>query len=99
VFYIRKGIYMATYLIAYDLKKTKDYASLIAAIKKQYPTYCHVLDSNWIVQTSSDAKSIRDYCQKYMDNDDSIFVSKLTPDAAWGNLSTEITNWIKQQLN
>jgi len=90
---------MATYLIAYDLKKVKNYNSLINAIVKKYPIYCHVLDSNWMVKTGDGAESIRNYCQTYMDSDDAIFVSKITPDAAWGNLSAIVVNWIEQELN
>lgn len=90
---------MASFLISYDLIKTKDYPKLHEAIKS-YSNWCHPLESVWIVISNSDAESIRDHVKKYMDSDDKLFVTKLPnpADAAWRNLSKTASDWLQEHL-
>lgn len=60
---------MNTYIISYDLRNTKDYNSLITAIRS-YPKFNKVLESLWIIQSSYTAETIRDNLGSKMDNDD-----------------------------
>lgn len=85
---------MALYLISYDLIKTKDYAKLHEAIRN-IGNHQRVLESNWVVLSTNTSVEIRDYCRRFMDNDDKIFVAKLNGESAWWNLSSQISNWLK----
>lgn len=50
---------MPAYQISYDLRKQKDYASLIERINS-YGTWCHPLESTWIIITDQTATQVRD---------------------------------------
>ena len=84
---------MYSYIISYDLISNKDYDSLYKAIRN-YGSYAHVLESVWIVKSSSSSTDIRDNLKSYIDNDDKIFVAKLSGQSAWWNLSKEVSDWI-----
>lgn len=88
---------MAVYQISYDLRKQKDYSSLIERIKS-YGTWCHPLESTWIVVTNQTAVQVRDYLKVVMDNDDGLLVARLQGEAAWFGLSHEVAQWIKNNL-
>lgn len=83
---------MASFIVSYDLIKNKDYPELFEAIQKY--NCVHILESVWIVNSSSDSKTIRDNLKTCMDSDDKLFVAKLTGQSAWKNLSKEASDWI-----
>jgi hypothetical protein len=93
---------MKVYQIDYDLRKQRNYAALYEQIRS-YGTYCHPLESTWIIATQQSAEQIRDKLTKTMDGDDGLLVTRLQGEAAWRNLSNdsndEVTKWLKQQLN
>jgi len=70
------------YLIQYDLRKNRDYASLIDAIKS-YGTYACVLKSSWAIATTKSAAEVRDHLLRHMDADDGLFVVRSGREAAW----------------
>ena len=73
-------------LITYDLVKPEtDYEDLISAIKK-YPDWCKVQKSVWLISSGDDCETIRDNLKQHMDNNDRIFVSALTGEAAWSRV-------------
>lgn len=88
---------MSVYQINYDLRKQKDYPSLIERIKS-YGTWCHPLESVWIIVTNQTAAQVRDYLATVMDNDDGILVTRLQGEAAWYGLSNEVSQWIQSNL-
>lgn len=89
---------MNSYLITYDLDKPgKDYKSLINMIKK-YPAWAHICDSSWCVRTANSSKDIRDTLSPYLDDNDKLFVGKLTGEAAWYGLSEKLTDWLRDNL-
>lgn len=88
---------MSVYQINYDLRKQKDYSSLIERIKS-YGTWCHPLESVWIIVTNQTAAQVRDYLATVMDNDDGILVTRLQGEAAWYGLSNEVSQWIQSNL-
>ena len=79
---------MAAYLVSYDLNKEgKDYADLIAAIKR---LNCgKVLFSEWLVATDSTAEQVFDYLRQFTDSNDGLLVVELTGTAKWVNLMTD----------
>lgn len=88
---------MSVYQINYDLRKQKNYSSLIERIKS-YGTWCHPLESVWIIVTNQTAAQVRDYLATVMDNDDGILVTRLQGEAAWYGLSNEVSQWIQSNL-
>ena len=81
-------------IISYDLRKPEqNYEDLIKAIK----TYnCRKINkSDWVIWTSSSCKEVRDYLQKYIDNNDTLFVAKLDKEWSSYGLNSETTEWLK----
>ncbi|KHS69945.1 hypothetical protein V6M93_12625 [Pectobacterium brasiliense] len=88
---------MPVYQINYDLRKQRDYSSLIERIKS-YGTWCHPLESAWIIVTDQTAVQIRDNLRAVMDADDGLLVTRLQGEAAWYGLSSKISQWLKDNL-
>jgi len=87
---------MAVYMIGYDLNKDKDYNELYDAIKSSYPTYWHHLDSTWLVDTTNDAKTIKEKIKPHIDDDDSLLIMRVTSDYS-GWLTEKAWKWIKDR--
>lgn len=85
---------MSSFIISYDLISDKDYSSLYSAIR-DYRSFAHVLESVWIIKSSTSSAEIRDNLKSYIDSDDKLFVAKLTGESAWKNLSKEVSDWIQ----
>jgi hypothetical protein len=84
--------------IAYDLRAPgRDYSALYAAIKS-YSTWCHPLESTWLVATSASAQTVRDHLQGFIDKNDGLLVTRLSGEAAWYGLSPEVSDWLRKQL-
>ncbi len=90
---------MKAYLIGYDLiSPGRDYSRLIEAIKS-YGSWCHALESTWLVSTTQSAGQIRDHLRQFIDANDRLFVARLSGEAAWYNLGDERSQWLNNQLN
>lgn len=91
---------MAKVLFGYDLNTPgKDYATLIAAIHKQFPAYWHCLDSTWIVETSWTPVDVRDWLKARVDTNDEIFAVDITGKAAaWSGFTGQCNDWLKNNL-
>lgn len=85
---------MPSFIVSYDLISNKDYSKLYEAIRN-YGSYAHVLESVWIIKSSSSSSNIRDNLKSYLDSDDKLFVAKLTGESAWKNLPKDVSDWIK----
>lgn len=71
------------FLIFYDLRGAdRDYADLIAAIKK-YRFWGHLTESSWAVLSSKSAIEIRDELRKMMADEDRLMVVQSGRNAAW----------------
>lgn len=84
------------YIISYDLRKTKDYADLIAAIKS-YENWEYILESVWAIVTTKSAAQVRDHLLRHMDDDDGIFVVRSGREAAWRGVDCGSV-WLKKNL-
>ena len=84
------------YIISYDLKKKRDYASLYKAIKS-YETWAKINESTWAIVTDQKAAEVRDFLLKNMDDDDCLFVIKSGLVAAWRNVGCK-NEWLKKNL-
>ncbi len=91
---------MPSYLITYDLTKpNRNYSALYDAIKGLSGTWAHVTESSWVVVgTNLTSITIRDTLAASIDNNDEIFIAKLSGEAAWRGLSTDQTEWLKKHI-
>lgn len=87
---------MACYIINYDLRKVKDYESLISGIKA-YGTWAKILKSCWAIVTNSSAAQVRDNLLQCMDSDDGIFIVKSGVESAWKGVECD-GDWLKKHL-
>nr|WP_206770415.1 hypothetical protein [Pseudomonas mohnii] len=78
------------------MRKQRDYPSLYERIKA-YGTWCHALESSWIIVTDQTSVQVRDNLQTALDWDDGLLVTRLQGEGAWVGLSDEITQWLKNQ--
>lgn len=89
---------MKTYQIDYDLRAPgRNYDALITAIKS-YGTWCHALKSSWVIVTEQSASQVHAFLWQYMDRNDGLLVTRLTGEAAWTGLSSEVSDWLQKQL-
>ncbi len=76
---------MPAYEVSYDLHQPgRNYEPLwtrLAAWKA-----VRVLESVWVIPEATNAQAIRDDLVKYMDANDSLFVSGMTGETAWHNI-------------
>ncbi|MES9951025.1 MAG: hypothetical protein ABW118_18855 [Candidatus Thiodiazotropha sp.] len=89
---------MKVYQISYDLRKRRSYDALYELIRN-YGSYCHALESSWVIATQQSAVQVRDYLNQALDRDDSLLVTRLQGEAAWTGLEDELSRWLKEQLN
>ncbi len=87
---------MKCYIITYDLRNNRDYASLHKAIK-QYSKWAKITESTWAVVTAKTAKEIRDDLKSVMDSDDRVFVIKSGVEASWINSICK-NDWLQENL-
>jgi hypothetical protein len=87
------------HLVSYDLTTPNDteanYTLIIDAIKSQFNSWCHIEQSVWLVDTQSDAASVRDLLLKYLHKGDVLFVSRLSGNWASHNFGDVRNNWLK----
>jgi hypothetical protein len=68
---------MALYMIEYDLRKHRDYATLTAELKKFAAT--RILESLWCFnRINTSAVALRDHFKKFIDLDDGLIVAVVT---------------------
>ena len=72
---------MATYLISYDLKRTKNYPRLYKLLLAWRAK--RVLDSLWVAKLAGPASMIREVFRQFVDHDDAVFVTELPPGVDW----------------
>lgn len=89
---------MAAYLVTYDLNKPgANYDALYERIKS-YGTWCHLVDSTWIVVSTATAQAVYDHLKPALDADDNIFVVNISGQARQGWLSKTKWDWINKNV-
>ena len=92
---------MKVYQINYDLRKQRDYSSLIKQIKA-YGTYAKPLESCWLIATDQSATQVRNNLASVMDADDGLLVTRLQGEAAWQAVDSDtdgaMSSWLKKQI-
>ena len=94
-----KEIQMYNYILCFIFNENTSHHNLYDAIAS-LGDYFQVLDSVWILISESDSVSIKDKLVTYIGNEDMFFISKLSmpADAAWLNLSPDVTDWLKSKM-
>lgn len=89
---------MNNLVISYDLfKQGQNYDAVIAAIKGLSGTWAKIHKSVWYIKTPLSAAQVRDQLQRVIDSNDSLFVVDASNnDAAWYNLTDNVSNYLKQ---
>lgn len=83
-------------IISYDLiSPGQDYSKVSDKIKT-LGSWAKVLESLWYLRTEFTSKQVRDALAQVTDRNDKIFVAECS-DAAWSNLSEEVSNFISDQ--
>ena len=90
---------MAAYLITYDLnKKDKNYDGVYKAIKNSSDgTWCHPLESTWIIRSSLAVQQISDNIYKEIDSNDKFLVIEVKRNYQ-GYLDSEIWDYINKEI-
>ena len=66
------------YLVSYDLNNPgKDYPSIIDAINR-YDNPCHILKSQWLIESGKSAEQICMELVRFIDANDELFVCEVT---------------------
>lgn len=89
------------YVVAYDLKSPHDtgddYDRVIGAVKSVGTTWCHLEKSVWLIASDATASDIRDALKRYLNEDDLLFVAKLSGNWASFNMGSRRTDWLKNR--
>ena len=80
---------MAKFILSYDLIKQKDYPKLWAELERLGGK--RILFSMWSLDLTTDsAVAVRDHFRAFVDADDRVFVSQLSPWASWNALNKPV---------
>jgi hypothetical protein len=86
------------HVVAYDLKTpndtSEDYARVISAIKSLYPTWAHLEQSVWLVETTEASETVRDSLKPYLNANDVLFVAQLSGNWATRNAGDDRNTWL-----
>ncbi len=88
---------MKVYQISYDLRNQRNYDALYKRIKN-LGSWCHALESSWLIASQYTATQIRDDLKLALDSDDGLLITRLQGEAAWTGLDSKISQWLKRQL-
>jgi len=88
---------MKIYQITYDLRQQRNYQPLYQRIEA-ISSWCHALESTWIVASEQTATQIRDHLLLLIEADDGLLVTRLSGEAAWYEINNEATRWLKQNM-
>ena len=81
---------MNSFIVTYDLKKSNyddrsdDYKNLYKKLESYY-NYARITESSWIIKGNYTSVSIRNEIMSILRTGDSLFVAKLTGEAAWSS--------------
>lgn len=92
-------IAMAALMIGYDLNRPgQNYTALIKEIKA-LGSWCHPLESTWVVKTTKSVSQVRDTLKNYVDGNDELLVMDVTG-TSWAsyNLDQRVAEWLKANL-
>lgn len=87
---------MSNFMITYDLVDQRDYQSIYDAMAEQDAV--RLLESVWLISTSSSSAEIRDWLKSLTDNDDKIAVIQISGGWATSMVDKDAVDWLKSHL-
>ena len=84
---------MAAYIVSYDLRKQGQNYECIIKKLEAYKSHWHMQQSVWIVVTDQTHVQVRDHLKSCLDQNDNLFVGKLSA-AAWHGFSEKAGAWL-----
>jgi len=89
---------MPNQLISYDLRRPgQQYPELFAAIKS-IGSWCHPLESTWIVRTTLSSADVRTRLRNHVDANDGVLVTALAGNWASLGLDKQSNDWLRQNV-
>lgn len=86
------------YIVVYDLLEPgQHYDSLIKKIK-EYDGWAKLGYSCFLIKTEKYATEVRDELIQFVDENDKLYVGKVTTPAAWLNMPKDVVKWINDNL-
>ena len=87
---------MTTYSISYDLDSpNRNYAGVIAEIKRLANGYCSVTESHWLINSNSTAAELCTSIYSKMDSGDKLIVHSVGNSWATNGMDNEVNSWLK----
>jgi hypothetical protein len=87
-----------TIQINYDLKRPgRDYQPVYDYIKS-HGTWCHLLESMWLIRTTKSATQVRDELNRLVDANDMIATFDVSGDEWATSFSNSQTNWMHNNM-
>jgi CRISPR/Cas system-associated endoribonuclease Cas2 len=90
---------VSTLLVGYDLNRPgQNYADLTKFLKS-HTTWCHPVDSTWLVVTSKTTSELRDEIKRFIDSTDDVLVIDVTGDS-WSTfgMSSDVNGWFHTNM-
>lgn len=88
---------MAIYSISYDLVTPGQKHEAVRKEIKNFPDWCHVMDSYWFISTTLSSEQIRERLRKHTDSNDLILVMPASKNHS-GWLRQETWDWINKHI-
>lgn len=84
---------MTSYLLSYDLNKTKDYQKLYDELERLdgHRTQASV----WLIAVNNTAGELKDHLENFIDDDDSLWVLEVTKNNARKMARKGTNDWLK----
>lgn len=88
----------APYVISYDLRKVRNYDSLLKTLREW--GCISPLESVWLGYLNGPATTIRDVLGAHMDADDGLMVVQLQPGSQWATrgVKENATEWFRRHV-
>lgn len=89
---------MAAYIVCYDLHEPGQKYECLREKLGAYGTYWKAQQSVWVIVSSQSAVDIRNNLKTCLDNNDKLFVAKLSGEAAWVGYGQKVDDWLLKNL-
>ena len=88
---------MSLYLVAYDLEATGLNLDCLSQKLEALGNYWRMQPSVWLVAWPGNAIGLANHLEFCLDDNDEVFVTKLTADSAW-SYDNDATAWLRSNI-
>ena len=86
------------YIVSYDLSNSgQRYDELISKIKES-PAWARLGGSAYLVESDKSATDLRNNYKSCLDENDKIYVGRVSAPAAWSGMPHDVSDWIISKL-